>query len=192
MDATTFFLPTDVGQFMQALNEILYELPERVYLLREGFVTQGFVSPGRRAWARETKNVDPKRRSTVLEVDASYRVVWKGTDKVRFSRIPNTISFRVTPRTGKKVSITVQAQCNPKFPVLADHFRAVLAGIAGRWPEADKKAKSLGTQGGTLERVKSARELVEGGTPKTEACRRAHIDPRTYDRYVEEFVDWGD
>ncbi|MBM3187529.1 MAG: hypothetical protein FJZ90_02280 [Chloroflexi bacterium] len=183
---TAFFLPTDVGTFTQVLNEILDELPEHVYPLKKGFII-----PGRRAWPRETKNVDPKRRSTMLEVDASYSI-WKGTDKVRFFPLPNVIAFRVTPRTGAKMGITVQAQCNPKYPVLADYFREVLAEIAERWPEVDKKAKSLGTQGGTMDRVKSARDLVEGGTPKTEACKRAHIDPRTYDRYVEQFVDWGD
>ncbi len=49
----------------------------------------------------------------------------------------------------------------------------------------------LGTQGGTLERVKEARGLVESGIPKTEACKRAHTDPRTYDRYVAEVMDWS-
>jgi hypothetical protein len=48
-----------------------------------------------------------------------------------------------------------------------------------------------GTQGGTLDRAREARELIESGTLKTEACKRAHIDPRTYDRYAENFVNWS-
>ncbi len=52
------------------------------------------------------------------------------------------------------------------------------------------KPKPSGTQGGTLARVKTARGLIEQGEPKTKACKRAHIDPRTYDRYVAEIIDW--
>jgi len=52
--------------------------------------------------------------------------------------------------------------------------------------------RQLGRQGGTLERVKTARELFETGVPKTKACKRAHTDPRTYDRYAAEIIDWED
>ena len=95
MDAT-FFLPTGMGQFTQALNEILYALPARDYPLKKGF-----IAPGHRAWPKKAKNVDPKLRSTVLEVDAIYHIsiwmlevdaashisIWKETDKVRFCRM---------------------------------------------------------------------------------------------------------
>jgi len=65
----------------------------------------------------------------------------------------------------------------------------------GEWYPMTKRSRRasdrpLGTQGGTMERVKTARDLVERGTKKTEACKRAHVDPRTYDRYVESYVDW--
>jgi len=139
MDATTFFLPTDVGTFAQALNEILYELPERIYPLKDLSSKERFVTPGHRAWPRETRNVDPKRRSTVLEVDASYRVVWKETGKVRFSLLQNVISFRATPRKGAKMGITVQAQCNHYASILTDYFQELLAEIAKRWPYEKQK-----------------------------------------------------
>ena len=48
-----------------------------------------------------------------------------------------------------------------------------------------------GAQGGTLDRAREARSLIEGGMSKTEACKRARIDVRTYDRYADGFVDWG-
>ncbi len=55
-----------------------------------------------------------------------------------------------------------------------------------------KRRGPLGAHGNTLARIKDARKLVEAGVPKTEACRRAGVDTRTYDRYVEEILDWGD
>ena len=59
-------------------------------------------------------------------------------------------------------------------------------------PAEGKARRKLGAHGSTLDRVKEARGLVEAGMPKTKACKRAKIDTRTYDRYVEEFVNWGD
>jgi len=68
---------------------------------------------------------------------------------------------------------------------------------AGQAAEADSRpapeelpARAAGPQGGTLDRVKEARELVEGGAGKTEACRRARTDTRTYDRYAWQLVDF--
>ncbi len=58
-------------------------------------------------------------------------------------------------------------------------------------PASQKKRDKLGTQGGTLDRVREARELVESGVPKTTACKRARIDSRTYDRYVADFINWS-
>jgi len=51
-----------------------------------------------------------------------------------------------------------------------------------------------GTQGGTLDRVREARELLKSGEAKnkTEACKRVSIDTRTYDKYADLFVDWDD
>ena len=69
----------------------------------------------------------------------------------------------------------------------------ILAGAVNRdesktEPSAKKgSGKDLGTQGGTLGRVQSAYDLIQSGVPKTRACKRAHIDPRTYDRYIPEF-----
>lgn len=48
-----------------------------------------------------------------------------------------------------------------------------------------------GRHGGTMGRVRSAYELVQQGLSKTEACRRARTDTRTYDRYVDNLV-WPD
>jgi len=48
----------------------------------------------------------------------------------------------------------------------------------------------LGTHGGTLARLKEARALIEHGMGMTKACRRAHLDTRTYHRYAVEVVDW--
>ncbi len=53
------------------------------------------------------------------------------------------------------------------------------------------KRDRLGTHGGTMDRVREARELVEQGVPKTAACKRVGIDTRTYDRYVDQIIDWG-
>lgn len=53
--------------------------------------------------------------------------------------------------------------------------------------------RKLGLHGGTLDRVREAKELIDQGRAKTktEACKRVGIDKRTYDRYVDLFVDWG-
>lgn len=76
----------------------------------------------------------------------------------------------------------------PVYDNLLAELRETFGGAAaesGRTTE-----RPVGPQGGTMERVKEARELVEGGMSKTEACRRARTDTRTYDRYVAELVDW--
>jgi hypothetical protein len=56
-------------------------------------------------------------------------------------------------------------------------------------PPNGAPAKPHGTQGGTIDRVREARELFEGGMSKTEACKRAHVDTRTYDRHIGYVID---
>lgn len=51
------------------------------------------------------------------------------------------------------------------------------------------RRKQHGIQGSTLDRVREARSLVKEGMPKTTACRRVGLDTRTYDRYVDLFMD---
>jgi len=56
----------------------------------------------------------------------------------------------------------------------------------------ETKSGGYGPHGDTMGRVRSARELVENEhLTKTEACKRAHTDTRTYDRYVEDVIDWS-
>ena len=52
-------------------------------------------------------------------------------------------------------------------------------------PGRPRDGRPLGMHGGTLDRVQEVQQLVKRGTPKTEACRRVGIDPRTFDRYVD-------
>ena len=85
-------------------------------------------------------------------------------------------------------------------PPLDEQFRRVVERlltdegdpVPSTAPAEGKARRKLGAHGSTLDRVKEARGLVEAGMPKTKACKRAKIDTRTYDRYVEEFVNWGD
>jgi hypothetical protein len=69
----------------------------------------------------------------------------------------------------------------------AEKFSILLAALEER---GGGRASRLGLHGGTLDRVREARGLIERGEKKTRACRRAGIDPRTYDRYapLEEVV----
>jgi hypothetical protein len=54
-----------------------------------------------------------------------------------------------------------------------------------------KRKQPRGAHGDTLSRVKEVRDLMEsGGIKKTAACKRVGIDPRTYDKYVWDLVDW--
>ena len=70
--------------------------------------------------------------------------------------------------------------------------RKQLLPLGGSQGQASQNTRAHGTQGGTLDRAAEARSLIEAGVPKTKACRRAGIDVRTYDRYVDLLVDWGD
>jgi hypothetical protein len=69
-------------------------------------------------------------------------------------------------------------------------WQQTIEGLAALLPPKPMARPKLGLHGGTLDRVREARELVEQGLPKTTACKRVGIDPRTYDRYVDQFVDW--
>jgi hypothetical protein len=69
------------------------------------------------------------------------------------------------------------------------YLDALVDEIRKRW--LAKKAAS-GPYGGTLLRVLEARRYIMNGVPKTKACKRAHIDTDTYDRYVVEALDWAD
>jgi len=54
------------------------------------------------------------------------------------------------------------------------------------------KGAPRGTQGGTLDRVREARELIEREhLPKTTACKRVGIDPRTYDKHCDLVINWN-
>ena len=117
------------------------------------------------------------------------------------------IRFLVTPLGRERVEVI--AGCIP--PELSPYLLALLTSIAQRWPETveqleaqgiiteestdDGDSGKRGTHGGTLARVREAKELVDKGATKTEACSRAHTDPRTYDRYLPQLLDedgdWG-
>ena len=83
---------------------------------------------------------------------------------------------------------------------VADAWRADLAAWQAKraaWAPVEDavqptRKRAHGVQGSTMERVKEARALWEAGTPKTRACKRAGIDPRTYDRYVLDVIDVED
>ena len=78
-----------------------------------------------------------------------------------------------------------------------DAWKPVVEGVRQRDTNKGSSGRELGTQGGTLERVKEARRLItEDGLTKTAACKKAGTDPRTYDRYTVEVMDtlpgaWG-
>ena len=57
--------------------------------------------------------------------------------------------------------------------------------IAGKAKRLQLKVPRGWTGRPTLDRVREAQKLVKRGTPKTEACKRVRIDPRTFDRYVD-------
>ena len=88
-----------------------------------------------------------------------------------------------------------RAHIGRAFEEFADAVLPFLAGHVGQRdrPEVAEAAdpgrlggaRPLGMHGGTLDRVREAQRLVKRGTPKTEACKRVRIDPRTFDRYVD-------
>jgi len=51
-------------------------------------------------------------------------------------------------------------------------------------PKRENAPRKLGMHGNTMSRVREAWGLVQQGVPRTTACKRSGIDPRTYDRYV--------
>lgn len=119
--------------------------------------------------------------------------------------VPPAIRFEVQELATERVQVV--AECTQD--VVEPYFAGLLRAIAQTWPEATENVnrwlsetglepirgkragRTQGLHGGTLARVKEAYDLVQGGEPKTRACRRVGIDPRTYDRYVEEVIDWN-
>lgn len=109
-------------------------------------------------------------------------------------------SFTCTPLAPERIQVTAQCVDYPEAvkilgELLADVARAYREAAPqlaaqGEGLAAARKRGPLGLHGGTLDRVREARSLVDAGEPKTTACRRAGVDPRTYDRYVDQFVDW--
>lgn len=81
-----------------------------------------------------------------------------------------------------------------RYPPLRPYLEHLVAEMPQVWdasPRTPGRGKrALGPHGGTLDRVREARTLMERGEPKTRACRRAGIDPRTFDRYAADVVDW--
>ena len=82
----------------------------------------------------------------------------------------------VAPKTGFQAPLAPQAEGQTPSPAGATETAASAAEPA--------EQRKLGSHGGTMDRVREARELIETGEHKTTACRRAGIDIRTYDRYV--------
>jgi len=96
---------------------------------------------------------------------------------------------------------SIEAVCpEPDFEPIFDEM---LREVGTRWPESGlaqtepkpeptvgtgetpkNAGRGLGRHGGTMSRVEEAWALVQQGVPRTTACKRAGIDPRTYDRYV--------
>lgn len=82
----------------------------------------------------------------------------------------------------------VRMECfEPEGKPFLERIQAELEPIKKRMASQPK-----GAHGDTLSRVKDARKLIEGGMPKTAACKRAHTDPRTYDRHIADVLDWKD
>ncbi len=110
-----------------------------------------------------------------------------GQGDLRTSILPLSVGQRfVTTLWAEEVARWCAEQTAPEAKAVAEMMQ----------PEGEAEGEGVpkskqGQQGGTLDRVKEARELFEGGMPKTAACKKAHVDPRTYDRYVDQFVDWG-
>lgn len=113
-------------------------------------------------------------------------------------RLPHYVKLfwcSLAPLAADRLAVHIETLIDEAEP----YVRAMLAGLGFTElcpptecepTQPQTATQPLGTYGGTLERVKDARALYEQGIPKTTACKRAHIDPRTYDRYVEEFIDW--
>lgn len=92
----------------------------------------------------------------------------------------------------------VRAEGKPLPPVsemlpneLAQALKAKMEEMEERADRALNPKAPHGTQGGTLDRVREAMELIRAGVGRIEACKRAHIDPRTYDRYALYLAAWG-
>lgn len=151
-----------------------------------------------------------------LEMSANYLVV--GEQRAEGEPPPvfiapladPAVSFEVVPLTPER--IRVRAEC---IPEVRGYFRGLLEEIKRRWPQ-EKEADVVGAKtgnggaikrrpgettrfplrrgchGDTLDRVREAHLLISQGIcRKTEACRRAGIDPRTYDKWVERVVESG-
>lgn len=112
-----------------------------------------------------------------------------------FSVCFTIFAFVAVPLAPERCEVTAFCRFRPAEAL----FDELLQDIVARWPEAAppaapnaeaKPKRKLGPHGGTLDRVREARELWQGGVPKTTACKRAGIDPRTYDRYADDVIDW--
>lgn len=98
-------------------------------------------------------------------------------------------SLMMSPAPDHATDITLgdcTDQWRPYFDVLLEEMKRTDLAVA----PAGSRPK--GAHGDTLTRVKDARQLIEQGECKTTACKRAHIDSRTYDRYLGDVLDWTD
>lgn len=94
-----------------------------------------------------------------------------------------------------QLSMTLRMHTDRRGQVYDDRaaFQEIVQMLKLAFPAPEKPAagRKLGTHGSTLDRVREARDYIEHGIPKTQACRRAGIDTRTYDRYADQVINWG-
>lgn len=151
---------------------------------------KGRLGLGRASW-------DGKRR---IVCGTYYARVYGDVEKVWY--MPPAITFDLVELASERLHVTAECTQTVVLPYFADLLRAIseiwpeAAQDVGRWLAAHgfdaptSKTRKLGLHGGTLDRVREAYGLIQGGEPKTRACKRVGIDPRTYDRHVDLVIDW--
>ena len=120
----------------------------------------------------------------------SYAEVWIG-QAVTQDLLRARVAAAPRPNGSTMLSVFCEPTFWPEVQPLWQELRSELQ-LQG-WidePTAAKRCRKLGPQGGTLDRVKEARALIEQGETQKEACRRAGCDLRTYQRYAPEFANW--
>jgi hypothetical protein len=163
--------------------------PERfhVWLLKSAFHA---VDPQ----VRFVDTVDASRDRRRCVVNASVEREWPVKDKEGWQSFRQIDMFRLGADR-LEVIIRCMPECEERVKPLLDLIRGcfdvdlVSSALADHIPTPGR-VRALGTHGGTIDRVREARKLIEEGESKTKACRRVGIDPRTYDIYVEDIIDW--
>lgn len=173
---------------------------ERATLL---WYTQPVEWQGKRYAAHQFRQETPTRWGALVTCSEG-----REGQKMTIQALGKAVEVEALPLASERLQVT--ARCS--LPLLLPLFWRLLGDIALAWPEAKgpilayfrargvveeaeateshKAKRTFGPHGGTLDRVKEARELMEKGIPKTKACKRAGIDPRTYDRYLVYIIDW--